>query len=799
MDATRSHRFTGLAAALAVALGTSGCFGGNEHEVTPSRPAIVSFTASPASVSPGGSTVLSWTVTGAASLSISPGLGAVSGTSVTVRPVATTTYTLSATNAGGTSTSSVTVTVGSAPSPPAGLTYSQNPATYATNVAITPNIPSSTGGAITSYAVSPALPSGLTLDVSTGVISGTPTVAAATAVHTVTGSNAVGSTTAALTLTVTATSLPTIVSFTAAPVAIAAGESSVLSWDVIGATLISIDNGVGTVVGTSTTVTPAATTTYRLSATNAAGTVTATTTVSVGTGAPANLSYSNATYVVGTAIAPNVPTSTGGAILAYAVAPSLPAGLSLDATTGVISGTPTAVTASATYVVTGTNLSGSTTASVILAVVAAPPPGFPEIRRFSATPSSIPDGSPTVLSWDVVDATTLVIEPLIGEVTGMTELEFSPTATTTFTLSATNAVGTTTATVTVTVTYSPPVDLVYATNPATYLVGSAIAPNTPSSGGGVVFSYGVAPALPDGLALDTTTGIVSGTPTTATATATYTVTATNPAGSTTAALVVTVDLPPLVITRQPADQSVLPPGTATFSVEATGLDPLTYQWRRDGVAIPGAVAASYTTPSLTLADDGSVFDVVVTDASTRSVTSVGAVLTLRGFFPTGSMLAARTGHTATELPSGRVLIAGGSSGTGSLQSAELYDPISGTFSVTGTMNVAREGHSAVELADGRVLIVGGCTAGPTGCTTYLGSAEIYDPDTGVFQLTGSMATPRTDFAAALVGTSVLVAGGFWYEPATFTEHYLAERRAVRAVPRHVLPGVAHGATPGAIP
>ncbi len=777
MHAFPTSRAAGMAAALVLSLGAAGCSETAPHETTPTRPVIRSFTAAPGTINAGAAAVLSWNVTGATSYAVAPGVGAVVGTSVAVSPTVTTTYTLSATNAGGTSTSTVTVNVNGGVAPPAGLSYAQPSATYTVGVAITPNSPTSTGGAIASYAVSPALPGGLALNSTTGVISGTPTAAAATASYVVTGTNSAGSTTASVSITVNAPGLPTIVSFGATPATIAAGESSVLAWDVLGATQLSIDQGIGTVTGTSRSVTPATTTVYTLSATNAAGTVTATATVTVGAGAPTNLAYTSATYAVGVAIPPNAPTSQGGAILSYTVSPALPAGLAIDATTGVISGTPTTPTAQATYVVTGTNLSGSATANVAITVVAAPAPGFPVIRRFSASPGTILDGSATTLSWDVADATTLSIDPSIGTVTG-TEIQFSPTTTTTFTLTATNATGSTTATATVTVNYLPPTNLTYSTNPASYVVGTAIAPNNPTTGGGVVFSYAVTPALPPGLALDTSNGVITGTPTAVAAQATYRVRATNPGGFTEVGLVITVALPPIGITTQPADVSVVPPSTASFTVVATGLPPLTYQWTRVGTGpIAGATAATYTTPATSApADEGATFRVVVTDAAARTVTSADAVVSLRGFFATGPMAQARTGHTATLLADGKVLVVGGNSGTASLASAELYDPATGTFSATtGAMATARQGHSAVLLPDGNVLVAGGCTAGASGCTTYLDTAEIYDAVAGTFRtLASRMSEPRTDFAAVRTGTTVLLAGGFWLQTTPVNiEHFLA--------------------------
>ncbi|TLY84561.1 MAG: hypothetical protein E6K35_14920, partial [Gammaproteobacteria bacterium] len=81
------------------------------------------------------------------------------------------------------------------------------------------------------------------------------------------------------------------------------------------------------------------------------------------------------------------------------------------------------------------------------------------------------------------------------------------------------------------------------------------------------------------------------------------------------------------ITTQPASQMVTAGETATFAVTATGTAPLSYQWQRNGTAIDGATAASYTTPATTASDDGDQFTVVVSDAA-GSMTSNAAALTV---------------------------------------------------------------------------------------------------------------------------------------------------------------------------
>src|SRR2546430_10173802 len=81
--------------------------------------------------------------------------------------------------------------------------------------------------------------------------------------------------------------------------------------------------------------------------------------------------------------------------------------------------------------------------------------------------------------------------------------------------------------------------------------------------------------------------------------------------------------------------------------------------------------------------------------------------------PTGSMTTARYDHTATRLPGGRVLVAGGFDiSTGYLASAEIYDPASGTWTSTRSTLTARAYHTATRLPDGGVLVIGGTNGSP---------------------------------------------------------------------------------------
>jgi len=137
-------------------------------------------------------------------------------------------------------------------------------------------------------------------------------------------------------------------------------------------------------------------------------------------------------------------------------------------------------------------------------------------------------------------------------------------------------------------------------------------------------------------------------------------------------------------------------------------------------------------------------------ASTRAATDAT-------WNPTGSMSVGRFVFTATTLQNNQVLVAGGEApGQVATATADLYNPLTGTFTATGNMNKPRVGFSATRLANGRVLVAGGATDAEIATNT----AELYDPTSGTWSMTGAMNQGRQQHSAVLLGNGmVLVSGG----------------------------------------
>jgi hypothetical protein len=185
-------------------------------------------------------------------------------------------------------------------------------------------------------------------------------------------------------------------------------------------------------------------------------------------------------------------------------------------------------------------------------------------------------------------------------------------------------------------------------------------------------------------------------------------------------------------------------------------DPASGMWKQTGdMTIP---RAGHTA---TLLQDGKV---LVTGGQTILPDNPSAELydPITGkWTETGKMNFARKNHTATILPNGKVLVAGGEYDSQEGSSAELYDPASGNWTKTGPMKIPRNRHTATLLPNGKVLVTGG--VGLAGGAGYgkgiINSAEIYDPSSGTWTLTAAMHDPRIGHTATLLPNGkVLVAG-----------------------------------------
>jgi hypothetical protein len=406
-------------------------------------------------------------------------------------------------------------------------------------------------GTVSAFSVSPALPSGITLNSATGVISGKPTVTSLKKIYTITASNMSGNATASIVLSVNDVP-PSALSYPASPVVAYLNNTNISAApSVLGnvsaySVTPSLPAGVGLNVvtglisGVPTEI--SSLTEFTVTATNSGGSTNAVFKLVVNNTAP-SISYPASPVVATVHSSFSATPSLTGNVVSYSITPALPAGVFLNTSTGVISGSSTVVSPLTEYIVTASNSGGSASCVFKLTVLDVPPsslsyPNSPIVSTVNTT---------TIYAAPIVtgDVSTYSITPelpsgvSLNATTGI--IQGKPTVTSalkSYTVTAANSGGSTSVVIQLTVNGIAPSSLSYPASPVVATLNTAISV-TPVVTGSVV-SYSITPSLPAGLILNTTTGVVSGTPLLISPLTDYIVTASNSGGNTTAVLKLSV-------------------------------------------------------------------------------------------------------------------------------------------------------------------------------------------------------------------------------------------------------------------
>jgi len=436
-----------------------------------------------------------------------------------------------------------------------------SPTIYIFTVGVSASIgaPTNSGGNGV-FSVSPTLPAGLTLS-STGAISGVPSVATAQGVYTVSCTNSGGVSSVGLQITVnnpvvvapnisySPNSISPTVNTSITPLSASNTGGGITGWSVSPSPPAGIVFNSGTFSGTPSVIQTAQV--YTVTANNSGGSSNAPVTITVLPVKPA-ISYTGSpyTFTQGSTIVPLTASNSGGA---GTFSGSLPAGLTLNSSTGQITGTCTTIAAATNYVISCTNAAGVSQATLNITVQApavVPPaisysPNSIAVTINNAIPNLAPTntgGAATSYSCSPSPPTGIIFSTANGTFSGIPTVTSS---TTSYSITGSNSGGTSPIThVSITVNQIAAPSITYPYSSVVYIQGTPISPISPTNSGGAATGYSISSgSLPVGLSLSSTTGVISGTPTLTQSPTNFTVHAVNAGGSSDFTIQAAVNIP----------------------------------------------------------------------------------------------------------------------------------------------------------------------------------------------------------------------------------------------------------------